>query len=822
MELIVSLIMVPCVAALLMLVVRADKARDVLCVASAAVIALLSIAFAVQNLGAGSLYFDLPMEYSHFLAVVNIVIDITVGLYIVCYSVKYRRVLPLVLAIGQILTTLWFEYNIQREVQFESQMHIDSLSVIMVLIIGIVGTGICVYALGYMKDFQAHHPEQKDRRPWFFALMFAFLSAMYNVVLSDNLCWIYTAWEVTTLCSFLLIGFTKTEEAINNAFRQIVMNMLGGLAFQAAILWLGLQGESRLFSVFLDTAANTAVANPAAAGVFVLPVALLAFAGMTKAAQMPFHTWLLGAMVAPTPTSALLHSSTMVKAGCFLLIKLSPLFLVFPVASAMVVLIGGLTFCLASFMAISQSNAKRVLAYSTIANLGLIVACAGVGTPEAVWAAIFLVIFHAVAKSLLFLCVGTAEHHIGSRDIEDMDGLFERMPRLARFMMLGIMAMFVAPFGMLVSKWATLASFASSGEVLLLVLLAFGSAATFMFWGKWLGKLAGIAAHEQNVELSVHTSEWFALALMAVLTAGACICMPTLSNLFVQPFLVVTYGALGANISVDNMYIMSIIALAVVVMLFGTLGMSKLKKKKTVPVYMAGITANSDERLFRGSLGGEVKATSRNWYMNEFFGEKVLDNVSFIVRRGDKIAFISDNELAMTTLFQILMGEMKPDEGSFKWGVTTSQSYFPKDNNEFFEGHEENMLDWIAPYSRTDTLESTLRGFLGRMLFSGDDVYKPVRVLSGGEKVRLMLARMMLFGSNVLVIDQPTNHLDLESITAVNNGVRDFKGTVLFASHDHEFVQTIATRIIEIREKGVLDKECTYDEFLEFRETYKG
>ena len=181
---------------------------------------------------------------------------------------------------------------------------------------------------------------------------------------------IYTAWEVTTLCSFLLIGFTKTEEAINNAFRQIVMNMLGGLAFQAAILWLGvLQGESRLFSVFLKTAENVAVTDPAAAGVFVLPVALLAFAGMTKAAQMPFHTWLLGAMVAPTPTSALLHSSTMVKAGCFLLIKLSPLFLVFPVASAMVVLIGGLTFCLASFMAISQSNAKRVLAYSTIANL---------------------------------------------------------------------------------------------------------------------------------------------------------------------------------------------------------------------------------------------------------------------------------------------------------------------------------------------------------------------------------------------------------------------------------------------------------------------
>ena len=201
-------------------------------------------------------------------------------------------------------------------------------------------------------------------------------------------------------------------------------------------------------------------------------------------------------------------------------------------------------------------------------------------------------------------------------------------------------------------------------------------------------------------------------------------------------------------------------------------------------------------------------------------GVKVLNDVSFIVRKGDKIGFISDNELAMTTLFQILMGEMEPDAGTFKWGVSTSRSYFPKDNSEFFNGHTENMLEWLAPYSK-DTLESTLRGFLGRMLFSGNDVYKPVNVLSGGEKVRMMLSRMMLFGSNVLVIDQPTNHLDLESITAVNNGVADFKGNVLLATHDHEFMGTIANRIIELREDGVLDKECTYDEFLEFRAQYK-
>ncbi len=211
----------------------------------------------------------------------------------------------------------------------------------------------------------------------------------------------------------------------------------------------------------------------------------------------------------------------------------------------------------------------------------------------------------------------------------------------------------------------------------------------------------------------------------------------------------------------------------------------------------------------------EVKGISKT-----IDGDKVLNNVSFIINRGDKVGFLSENELATTTMFQILMGEMEPDEGTFKWGGTTSQSYLPKDNSAFFNDHKENMLDWLAPYSK-DTLESTLRGFLGRMLFTGNDVYKPVNVLSGGEKVRMMLSRMMLFGSNVVLADQPTNHLDLESITAVNNGMKDYKGNVFLATHDHEFMQTVATRIIELQEVGCLDKGCTYDEFLEFKEAYK-
>ncbi len=195
-------------------------------------------------------------------------------------------------------------------------------------------------------------------------------------------------------------------------------------------------------------------------------------------------------------------------------------------------------------------------------------------------------------------------------------------------------------------------------------------------------------------------------------------------------------------------------------------------------------------------------------------GEPLLKDLSFRVNRGDKIAFVSDNEAAVTALFRILTDELKPDSGSFKWGVSTSQSYYPKDSGSFFDDCELNILSWLEQYSK-DTSETYLRGFLGRMLFSGEDVFKPVRVLSGGERVRCMFARMMMFGANVLLVDQPTNHLDLESITAVNNALSDFKGVVLFSSHDHQFVQTVANRIIELENGRFTDRLCTFDEYVE-------
>lgn len=626
------LIIFPLAAAAALLLIKNNSVRKVIVCTSGLLIGLGSVVLTVLYLGSG--WIDFGGFNSAIIDYLCIGVSVLIGAWIVAYSVKYKNMLALALGLIQVVGTLIFEFGFAHHVSAPSGLYLDDLSLIMALIVGVIGSGICVYGLGYMDDFQEHHKDSPDRRHVFFGLMFIFLSAMFGVIFFNNMAWLFTAWEVTTLCSFLLIGYTKTDEAIKNAFRQIIMNLLGGIAFLAALYFIVIEYHTLSFADFIARGYEYAITEP---GLVIFPVTCLAIAGITKAAQIPFHTWLLGAMVAPTPTSALLHSSTMVKAGVFLLVKLAPIFAECVIPGTMVILVGGITFALCSFMAVSQSNAKRVLAYSTIANLGLIVACAGVGTPEAVWAAIFLIVFHAIAKSLLFLCVGTAEHHIGSRDIEDMDLLFERMPRLARYMMLGIMAMFIAPFGMLIAKWGTLFSFVETKQVALILLLAFGSGATFMFWAKWLGKLAGIAGNPDNVEKTVHNTEWAATLLMVILLILACVGLPLISQFLVVPYLqsVPLYAEALASplmtvpdISNMNLWIASVLAFAVVIILFAGLGKGKAKK---VDVYMAGVGVDNENRTYRNSLSQETRATARNWYMDEYFGEQKIAPIGVLV-----------------------------------------------------------------------------------------------------------------------------------------------------------------------------------------------
>ena len=602
----------PLLAAVLLLVLKADAARDAVVRVSALVIAALSIYLSIRYFEPATTFFQLDIG---LINTVMLVIEVALALVIIVLSVKFKKYWATLLAAIQTPLLVWFELTRGHNIQVANSLYIDKLSIIMVLIIGIIGSLICVYSLPYMKEFQQHQEDGRDRRPWFFFLLFLFLAAMFGLVLSNNLLWLYFFWEITTLCSFFLIGYTGTKEATDNAFRALIMNLLGGLAFVLGIIALGTQYGT----LELDQMISQGVAGAN----MVIPATLLTFAGITKAAQMPFQSWLLGAMVAPTPTSALLHSSTMVKAGVFLILKLSPL-MGWNVQGLLAMMVGGTTFLVASAAAFSQSNAKRVLAYSTVANLGLIVACAGVGTAEAVWAGIMLVIFHAVAKSLLFLCVGTAEHQIGSRDIEDMDGLFNRYPRLAKYMIIGIAGMFLAPFGMLISKWAAIKAFVDSGNPVLVMTIVFGSAVTLFYWTKWLGKLVAIVASERDSDEKVPGEEWFVLGALTVLTVLICFLFPLGSTMVVVPYLESTFVTVSAlALSANNMLIM-VGMLALVVLL--PLLFSSRSNKRIVPIYLSGENTG-DDLTYHGSMQKEVTVSLRNWYLEDYFGESKVNKI---------------------------------------------------------------------------------------------------------------------------------------------------------------------------------------------------
>ena len=417
-QLLVFLILFPLITAVFMLVVRKNAERDWIVRSSALGIGATLVYLLITAFDKGSLYYTFGSEP---IGLAMFAIEMVIAVFILYMGIRYGNYLVVGLIVLQSLAMIGFETLYSKGIDVRYNLFIDQLSLIMALIIGIIGTLICIYALGYMKDFHEHNAGVSDRRSWFFCILFVFISEMFGLVFSNNIVWVYFFWEITTLCSFLLIGYTKTGEATSNAFSALWMNLLGGVAFVAAIIYLATAGNG-VMGIDALLASGKVIA--------LIPAALIGFAGLTKAAQLPFSSWLVGAMVAPTPVSALLHSSTMVKAGVYIIVRLAPVFHA-TFTGYTLALVGALTFLIASGIAISRSNAKQVLAYSTIANLGLIVACAGIGTYEAIWAAILLIIFHAISKSLLFLAVGTVEHRIASRDIEDMKGLIVRMPKTA-------------------------------------------------------------------------------------------------------------------------------------------------------------------------------------------------------------------------------------------------------------------------------------------------------------------------------------------------------------------------------------------------------
>lgn len=607
------LIIFPLLVSILMYSIRVNKVRNIVAYASAGAIMAVTLCMLVLWAAGGcqnmELYYETELIDKIVLGAVVVLMCVVTYL-----SFKYKRRVVSLLSIIPTVLIVNLELNGPKLAEI-AHIRVDRLSMLMCVIVGIIGSLIVIYSVGYMHGYHHHHTEFEDRRYYFFMLLFIFLGAMFGFVLSESLLWIDLFWELTSICSFLLIGYTRTDEAVANSFRALWMNLLGGVVLAIGICYLAYTtGNVSLQKLIaLGTEGN---------GFAVIPVAFIAVAALTKAAQMPFSTWLMGAMVAPTPSSALLHSATMVKAGIYILFRLAPA-MCGTTTGLLISFIGGFTFFAASFMAIAQSDGKKVLAFSTISNLGLMVACAGVGTAETIWAGVFLMIFHAISKSLLFQNTGATENSLHSRDIEEMHGLLYRLPKLGAFMFIGIAGMFLAPFGMLISKWSALKASVDESNILLVLFICFGSATTMFYWTKWMTKIISYTDTEIKVKDVTKKDETISLTVHAVLMIALCLLFPILSKVYVEPLLLEMFGTATAVLPTSVLYLLVLIICFIFCVPFLAFKFSKSIQVSQKQSYMNGINVGNNKE-FIDSFGEPKHLYMSNWYFKHFFGQRKL------------------------------------------------------------------------------------------------------------------------------------------------------------------------------------------------------
>ena len=545
--------------------------------------------------------------------------DVVLLLIILYYGLKHKHLVIVALAVLQLLLTSYLEFFMLKGPLPVERVLCDHLSLMMVLIISIVGSIICYQAIPYMENHEHHYHILKSRQPRFFFVMLLFLGGMNGLVLFNDLTFIYFFFEVTTLCSFLLIGHDRTAIATRNALRALWMNSVGGAAFIVGIIAAYHEtGTLELQKILMTSGAGS--------GVYLLALALLCLASFVKSAQFPFQSWLLGAMVAPTPVSALLHSSTMVKVGVYLVLRLAPGFNG-TLLSDSVAVFGAFSFLAGAALAVGQSNGKKVLAYSTISNLGLIFACAGLNTAEAMIAAMLLLAFHAVVKAMLFLSVGAIEQHIASRDIEDMRGLYAVMPLTALITVSGVIMMIMPPFGVLLSKW--MAMEAAARNLYVIVMVSLGSALTVIYWARWAGTLmsdpfAGRFRPEHQPVLT-----WLALGPLCVGGGVMSVLAPWLYTRMIVPMLASPYTPAYMNKagSLENVYgTFAVLPLSVVALLGLVVAVIALKRAfhaKIASPYLSGIQTG-EPSMFLGPMNQPVKAEAKNYYLDTIFGEARL------------------------------------------------------------------------------------------------------------------------------------------------------------------------------------------------------
>jgi len=621
--LVFTTVVLPFLAAIALLLLRDKGSRSLIVIGSAVILAAASLAM----VGQGSFEFSpksmLGVGIDGLITLLDFALLVVI---LVMAMTKLKSPLVTLLTAAQILGLVYLEFFMMDHSAAAAApaLFADKLSLIMVLVISIVGSLICVYALGYMPEHEEHLHLPKSKQPRFFFFLVAFLGAMNGLVLANNLLWLYFFWEVTTFCSFMLIAHDGDETSVKNATRALWMNMTGGVAFVFALIFMQKSGTPLYLSELLKPGFS------AAGAAALIPMFMLCYAGITKSAQVPFQSWLCGAMVAPTPVSALLHSSTMVKAGVYLVLRLSPAY-AGTMLSGMLAMFGAFTFLTASALAVGQSNGKKVLAYSTIANLGLIIACAGINNPQAITAAIVIIIFHAVSKALMFLCVGTIEQKIGSRDIEDMRGLYMVMPKTTIVALIGVLTMLLPPFGVLMGKWMAIESAAAVKYMPVTIMLALGSGLTVMFWARWAGILLstpypkGVAAEAQP---AVVRGPLVLLAYGAVLLS---LFVPFLYGGLIEPAVRSSHKAAGYVLDAFNFvsaqgvfYIYPLFLILGVGFYFAWKAARKADPASYVGPYLCGAQDKADANAFLSTGGASVGYSAGNFYLTWLFGEERL------------------------------------------------------------------------------------------------------------------------------------------------------------------------------------------------------
>jgi len=495
-----ALLGVPLLAGILSWAVPSARLRGMLVTVTALVVAACGVGLVCESLNTpdGIWVLSIPAKFEWIgtaLELFVIAVILVIGIRIKNVWIAFFGVIQLLLAAG-----IWYMPAVHSETVM--LFRIDSLSRIMLLVTALVGGTITVFSLGYMKEHAKHAPPAAASLGQFYFFFLGFLGFMAGLVISNDLAIFSFFWEATTLCSYALIGQDGGDARRVNATRALLINSFGGVLLLIGVYLLKAKTGGESFQLILENHAVT-----------LLPAVLLCLAAFTKSALFPFQSWLLGAMVAPTPVSAMLHAATMVKAGVYLVMRLTPGFYD-ERAMTFVAFAGALTFVGGALLACTQSNAKKVLAYSTISNLGLVVACAGINSPLAYAAGLSIISFHAISKGLLFLCVGRIEQVIGSRDIEDMDGMYYRMPFTTCAAWVGMVSMLLPPFGMLLSKW--LAVEATIKSPFLLVFMVTGSALTVFFWSKWIGKMQNTGYHRDVPRESIPVSMRISLGLLSL------------------------------------------------------------------------------------------------------------------------------------------------------------------------------------------------------------------------------------------------------------------------------------------------------------------